>query len=145
MKVKSLKVKREKWNVLFKFLISTILQSMENINALDAIWYLFLILDSPYCWKTMKSNRLRSGIGQISRKGVEEDAATQVTRGNLIWVRLNGGSWWPAQVIEILCILVSSGLHKWCLLILPEYIWCLFVYILNSVVGCWWEYCQWGH
>ncbi|XP_059460782.1 uncharacterized protein LOC132189942 [Corylus avellana] len=45
----------------------------------------------------MKSNRLGSGIGQISRKGVEE-AATQVTRGDLIWVRLNGGSWWPAQV-----------------------------------------------
>lgn len=95
---------------------------MANSNAWDAIWYLFLILDSPYCRQTMKSKHLRSGISQISKKGVEEDAATRVTRGDLIWVRLNGGSWWPAQVFEILCILVSFGLHKWYLLMLPEYI-----------------------
>ncbi|XP_062163624.1 uncharacterized protein LOC133870492 [Alnus glutinosa] len=48
----------------------------------------------------MKRKHLRSGISQISKKGVEEDAATRVTRGDLIWVRLNGGSWWPAQVAD---------------------------------------------
>lgn len=71
--------------------------------------------------QTMESKHLTSGKRQISKQGVEEVVATQVMLGDLIWVRLNSGLGWPAQVFEILCTLVP-GFHKWYLLIPPHYI-----------------------
>ncbi|KAG6648734.1 uncharacterized protein LOC122315059 [Carya illinoinensis] len=49
----------------------------------------------------MKGKCLNSGKGQFwQQSGAEKVVADQVTWGDLIWVRLNGGSWWPAQVID---------------------------------------------
>ncbi|KAF5456002.1 hypothetical protein F2P56_025520 [Juglans regia] len=49
----------------------------------------------------MKGKCLNSGKGQYrQQRGAEKVVADQVTWGYLIWIRLNGGSWWPAQVID---------------------------------------------
>lgn len=62
----------------------------------------------------MKGKCLNSGKGQFwQQSGAEKVVADQVTWGDLIWVRLNGGSWWPAQVFEMLFSLASSGLRNW--------------------------------
>lgn len=70
----------------------------------------------------MKGKCLNSGKGQFrQQRGAEKVVADQVTWGYLIWVRLNGGSWWPAQVFEMLFSLASSGLRNWYTLRSPVY------------------------
>ncbi|KAK7845734.1 hypothetical protein CFP56_008955 [Quercus suber] len=46
----------------------------------------------------MKNKNLTNG--EIGKKGVEEIATNKVTLGDLIWVKHDGGSWWPAQIID---------------------------------------------
>lgn len=54
----------------------------------------------------MKKNHLsstRSSVAGISGKeGTSTQSKGEVVPGSLIWVRLNGDSWWPAQVCEML-------------------------------------------
>ena len=58
----------------------------------------------------MKSKRLSTGKDRIDVKDEEDVAANQlggkVKVPDLIWVKINGGSWWPAQVFEMLYLLV---------------------------------------
>ena len=68
----------------------------------------------------MKNKNLTNG--EIGKKGVEEIATNKVTLGDLIWVKHDGGSWWPAQVFEILFIFPSNVLHQQYMLISPTYI-----------------------
>ncbi|ONI35338.1 hypothetical protein PRUPE_1G530900 [Prunus persica] len=53
---------------------------------------------------TMKSKRLSTGKDRIDVKDEEDVAANQlggkVKVPDLIWVKINGGSWWPAQVVD---------------------------------------------
>ncbi|KAH0989121.1 hypothetical protein GBA52_000604 [Prunus armeniaca] len=53
---------------------------------------------------TMKSKRLSTGKDRIDVKDEEDVAANQlggeVKVADLIWVKINGGSWWPAQVVD---------------------------------------------
>lgn len=58
----------------------------------------------------MKSKHLSTGKDRIDVKDEEDVAASQlggeVKVADLIWVKINGGSWWPAQVFEMLYLLV---------------------------------------
>lgn len=52
----------------------------------------------------MKHRRLtssRSNICEEGEEGVTNQVSREVKLGDLIWVRLRGSSWWPAQVSEM--------------------------------------------
>ncbi|KAL6297131.1 hypothetical protein ACE6H2_005273 [Prunus campanulata] len=55
-------------------------------------------------FSTMKSKRLSTGKDCIDVKDEEDVAANQlggeVKVADLIWVKINEGSWWPAQVVD---------------------------------------------
>jgi len=44
-----------------------------------------------------------SGKNETSEGGANDS----VTFGDVIFIKLRGSSWWPAQVDEFLCLLVS--------------------------------------
>lgn len=50
-----------------------------------------------------------SGCGSESGKieTSEGDANDSVTFGDMIFIKLRGSSWWPAQVDEFSCLLVN--------------------------------------
>ena len=80
-----------KMNVLFQ-----IFNPVKIMHGITSNVHVLEIRQPSLQRQTMKSKPLPKG--EISKKGVEEVAAIQVMLGSLIWVRLNGGSWWPAQV-----------------------------------------------
>lgn len=68
----------------------------------------------------MERKRLENEITHVSKKGGEEVSANQLGVGVepavVMWVKIHGGSWWPAQVCAVLCFLFmwheSNILHS---------------------------------
>lgn len=50
--------------------------------------------------------RSKSGKNQISEGVEEQDANDSVALGDVIYIKLPSGSWWPAQVCELSLFLV---------------------------------------
>lgn len=53
-----------------------------------------------------------SGKGQVSQGGRVQIATDSVALGDVIYIRLRGGSWWPAQVCEFSYLMVSMTFLK---------------------------------
>lgn len=61
----------------------------------------------------MERKCLENGKSHVSKEGGEEVSANQLGVGvkpaDIMWVKIQGGSWWPAQVYVMLFFLAQGA------------------------------------